>query len=82
MLFLTISIISLLFLPITILLSKLIYVLENPDTVFISLGNSWIETLPSISKFATFFPGVLSAILLFLSIYLFIMDNITPKNED
>jgi len=46
-------------------------VIENPDTVFVSLGNSWIETLPSISKFATFFPGVLSAILLSLSIYLF-----------
>jgi hypothetical protein len=47
-------------------------VIENQDTVFVSLGNSWIETLPSISKFAMFFPGVLRAILLFLSIYFFI----------
>jgi len=63
---------SLLILPITILLSKLIYVLENPDIVFLEFGNKWICYLPSISKFATFFPGVLGIILLAISLYFFV----------
>jgi hypothetical protein len=50
--------------------------------VFVSLGNSWIDTLPSITKFATFFPGILSVILLSLSIYLFIVEKVKPKSED
>ncbi|MEW9078725.1 hypothetical protein [Terrisporobacter glycolicus] len=69
--FFTLGIISLLIFPITILLSKIIYVLENPDIVFITLGDKWIYDLSFLSKFATFFSGILGIILLILAAYFF-----------
>ncbi|MDU4861990.1 MAG: hypothetical protein E6356_12265 [Terrisporobacter othiniensis] len=69
--FLTLGIVSLLIFPITILLSKIIYVLENPDIVFITLGDKWIYDLPFLSKFATFFSGILGIVLLILAAYFF-----------
>ncbi|WP_018590038.1 hypothetical protein [Terrisporobacter glycolicus] len=69
--FFTLGIISLLIFPITILLSKIIYVLENPDIVFITLGDKWIYDLSFLSKFATFFSGILGIVLLTLAAYFF-----------
>ncbi len=69
--FFTLGIISLLIFPITILLSKIIYVLENPDIVFITLGDKWIYDLSFLSKFATFFSGILGIVLLILAAYFF-----------
>lgn len=72
---LELSIISFLVQTVTFLLSKLIYILAEPDVVYSTLGEKWIESLPSITKLATFFPGIIGIVLLILSICIFIKDK-------
>lgn len=73
--FLILSIISLLIQSITILLSKLIFIIAEPDIVYATLLDDWINYLPNLTKIATFSPGVISIILFLISIYLYVKGN-------
>lgn len=74
--FLILSIISLLIQSITFLLSKLIFIQAEPNTVYAALLDKWLDSLPSLTKLATFSPGIIAIILLILSVYLFLKGKI------
>jgi len=74
--FLILSIISLLIQSITFLLSKLIYILAEPDTVYVTLLDKWLDSLPFLTKIATFSPGIIAIISMVLSVYMFVKDKI------
>jgi hypothetical protein len=74
--FLILSIISLLIQSITSLLSKLIYILAEPDIVYATLLDKWLDSLPSLTKLATFSPGIIAIISMILSVYMFAKNKI------
>lgn len=74
--FLILSIISLLIQSTTFLLSKLIYILAEPDTVYVTLLDKWLDSLPFLTKIATFSPGIIAIISMVLSVYMFVKDKI------
>ncbi len=73
--FLVLSIISLLIQSVTFLLSKLIFMLAEPNTVYATLLDRWLDYLPPLTKLATFSPGIIAIILLIVSIYIFVRDR-------
>ncbi|MBS5788154.1 MAG: hypothetical protein KIC98_09620 [Clostridioides difficile] len=76
LIFLILSIISLLIQSITFLLSKLIFIQAEPNIVYAALLDKWLDSLPSLTKLATFSPGIIAIILLILSVYMFVKDKI------
>lgn len=74
--FLILSIISLLIQSTTFLLSKLIYILAEPDIVYVTLFDKWLDSLPFLTKIATFSPGIIAIISMVLSVYMFVKDKI------
>lgn len=74
--FFILSIVSLLLQSITFLLSKLIFILAEPSIEYATLMDDWLDYLPNLTKFATFFPGIIAIILFLISIYFFVKDKI------